>query len=476
MYNGRWFPAGGVGGGIFEHPSFDAVRGALVSYLPATMTASWASSPVSRSASLPDNVRSTLLPNGVRVVSERMEGQRSLSVGIWLGLGSRHDPLGKAGLAHLYEHMVFKGTAKRSALRVSKELEQVGGHLNAFTSREQTCFYAKVLDRDQDRAVDLLCDLVTGARLSLKDLELERQVVLEEIRGCDDDPEELVGDLFAQALWHKQTLGAPIAGTIETVSPLSIADLVEHRDRSLAGNVPMVVAAAGNVDHDELVARTMVGLQARAYGDSQIQKAAKPGLRQIPRLVVEKDVAQVNLIVARRSMAAHHPQRHALGLVNLVFGGGMASRLNQEIREKRGLAYSVYSFADFLLGAGAFGVSLGTEPGQAAKAIQVVAAEIEKVRKHGLSRRELRFAKDHAAGAAVLSLESPGARMQHLGKCHLLYGRPLTLDEVLETVEGVTADQIAEVIDGHLLPVSEANGWTVAAVVPQGFDSNSLLS
>jgi len=161
------------------------------------------------------NVRSTLLPNGVTVISEHMEGQRSLSVGVWLGLGSRHDPVGKAGLAHLYEHMVFKGTVRRTALRVSQELEEVGGHLNAFTSREQTCFYAKVLDRDQRRAVDLLCDLVVGARLARKDLDTERQVVLEEIRGCDDDPEELVGDLFAQTLWHRSPLGEPIAGTLE---------------------------------------------------------------------------------------------------------------------------------------------------------------------------------------------------------------------------------------------------------------------
>jgi len=422
-----------------------------------------------------ENVRSTLLPNGVVVVSERMEGQRSLSVGVWIGLGSRHDPVGKAGLAHLYEHMVFKGTAKRSALRVSRDLEEVGGHLNAFTSREQTCFYAKVLDRDQKRAAELLCDLVVGAKLSRKDLEMERQVVLEEIRGCDDDPEELVGDLFAQALWHRNPLGEPIAGTIESVAPLSARDLLAHKARSLSGEVPIVVAASGNVDHDELVAAAAMGLQAKAYGKSEHQKAVKPGSRQSPRLVVRKDVAQVNMILSRRSISAHHPDRHALGLVNLVLGGGMASRLNQEIRERRGLAYSVYSFADFLLGAGAFGISLGTEPRQAARAARVASAEVDKIRREGLSRKELRFAKAHASGAAVLALENPSARMQHLGKCQLLYGRPIPLDEILATVDAVDSAQVERVLDEHLGPVSEENGWTLAAVVPEGFQSDALL-
>jgi predicted Zn-dependent peptidase len=191
--------------------------------------------------------------------------------------------------------------------------------------------------------------------------------------------------------------------------------------------------------------------------------------------VVRKDVAQVNMILSRRSISAHHPDRHALGLVNLVLGGGMASRLNQEIRERRGLAYSVYSFADFLLGAGAFGISLGTEPRQAARAARVASAEVDKIRREGLSRKELRFAKAHASGAAVLALENPSARMQHLGKCQLLYGRPIPLDEILATVDDVDSAQVERVLNEHMGPVSEENGWTLAAVVPEGFQSDSLL-
>ncbi|HQF56253.1 MAG TPA: pitrilysin family protein [Fibrobacteria bacterium] len=423
---------------------------------------------------LPENVRRTVLPNGVVVLSEWMSGQRSASVGVWLGLGSRHDPVGKAGLAHLYEHMVFKGTAKRSSARISRELEEVGGHLNAFTSREQTCFYAKVLDRDQDRAATLVCDLVTGAKLSAKELELERGVVLEEIRGCEDDPEELVGDLFAEALWAKQPLGAPIAGTLDSVAAITGEDLRRHLERSLSPEIPMLVAAAGNVDHDSLVACAGEALQAKACTSDAVQKIPRVGGRIRSRLVVRKDVTQVNLILSRRSLGAHAPQRHALGLVNLVLGGGMASRLNQEIREKRGLAYSVYSFADFLLGAGALGVSLGTEPAQAAKAMEVVSREIAKIRQNGLSKRDLRFAKDYASGSAVLALESPGSRMQNLGKCQFLYGRPLGLDEILATIEAVTPDQIAEAIEEHLPLVSADAGWTLAAVVPEDFKEELL--
>lgn len=424
---------------------------------------------------MPEGIRSTKLPNGINILTERMSAQRSASVGIWIGIGSRHDPVGKAGLAHLYEHMVFKGTRNRSAARISRELEEVGGHLNAFTSREQTCFYAKVLDRDLPRAIDLLTDLVTGARIASVDLRKERQVVLEEIRSCDDDPDELVGDLFAEALWARHPLGAPIAGTVESVGALSVADLRAHQERTLSSEIPMVVCAAGAVDHDLLVEAAASRLQAKQAGAPVRQKPTRPGQRQDRIRIVHKEVSQVNLILARRSLSSHHPLRHALGLVNLVLGGGMASRLNQEIREKRGIVYSVYSFADFLLGAGALGVSLGTEPGQARKALELVAKELRILRAKGLSRKDLRFAKDYAAGSAVLALESSSSRMQNLGKCQLLYGRPLGLPEIIETIERVTPDEVAEAIESEIPLLEAGSDWTISAVVPQEFE-DALIS
>lgn len=423
---------------------------------------------------LPEGIRRTHLPNGITILTEPMNAQRSASVGIWLGIGSRNDPVGKAGLAHLYEHMVFKGTANRSASRISRELEEVGGHLNAFTSREQTCFYAKVLDRDVPRAVHLLTDLVTGARLSASDLRKERQVVLEEIRSCEDDPDELVGDLFAETLWAKHPLGAPIAGTVESVRTLSVADLHAHQTRTMSAEIPMVVCASGAIDHDRLVNEVACRLEAKEAGSPQRQKAPSPGRRQEPFKVVKKDVSQVNLILARRSLSSDDPLRHALALVNIVLGGGMASRLNQEIREKRGIVYSVYSFADFLLNAGAMGVSLGTEPAQARQAVELVAREIRTLRSKGLSRKDLRFAKDYASGAAILALESSSARMQNLGKCQLLYGRPLGLAEIVDLIENVGPDQIADVIEREIPELESGRGWTLSAVVPEGFNETLL--
>lgn len=414
-------------------------------------------------------MRSTTLSNGITILTETIGVHRSASIGVWLGLGSRHDPEGKAGLAHLYEHMVFKGTRARSAPRISRELEEVGGHLNAFTSREHTCFYAKILDRDVVRAIDVLTDLVTGAVLSGSDLRKERQVVLEEIRSCDDDPEERVGDLFAEALWTRHPLGAPIAGTVESVRALTVADLRRHQERSLSGEFPLVVSAAGAVDHDRIVEAASRRLECRRGGEGDRPRHVRPGRRQETRLVIEKDVSQVNLILSRRSLSASHPLRHALGLVNLVLGGGMASRLNQEIREKRGMAYSVYSFADHLQGTGAFGIGLGTEPGQAGKAVDLVARELRRLRQRGLSRRDLRFAKDYAAGSVVLGLESSSARMQNLGKCQLLYARPLSVQEIVETIERVTPDEIQEAIDLEIPELESGNGWTLSAVVPEGF-------
>lgn len=403
-----------------------------------------------------------------------MPGQRSVSIGVWLGLGSRHDPSGKAGLAHLYEHMVFKGTRLRSSSRVSRELEEVGGHLNAFTSREQTCFYAKVLDRDQDRAVSLLCDLVTDARLGKRDLAREREVVLEEIRGCDDDPEELASDLFARGLWADNRLGDPIAGTVESVADLSVDDLLAHRDRSLSDEFPLLVCAAGAVDHDRLVAIAARGLESRPAGFLLKQKVPASGRKSLPFIVVEKDVSQVNLILSRRSLSATDPQRHALGLVNLVLGGGMASRLNQELREKRGMAYSIYSFADQMLGTGALGISMGTEPGKVPAALEAVSREIRKLREGGLSPKDRRFAMDYASGSAVLALESPSARMQNLGRSQLLYGRPMGLEEIMQAIHAVTEEDLNSAIHEYLPDLRKGNGWCVAAVVPTGFRGISL--
>jgi len=414
-------------------------------------------------------VRTSRLDNGVTVLTESMPGQRGAVVGVWVGLGSRHDPKGKAGLAHLFEHMVFKGTAKRSALRISRELEEVGGSLNAWTSREHTCFYAKVLEDDVPRAVALLCDMVAAARLSPRDLTKERLVVLEEVRSCEDDPDELVGDLFAQSLWADQPLGEPISGSIESVERLTQEDLIAHQERILGADVPVCVSAAGAVDHDHLTELVRKGL-ARKLGGPRKQKSIAPGKKQTTLLVKHKDVSQVSLILSRRSVSVDHPDRHALALLNLVLGGGMASRLNQVVREKHGLCYSIYSFQDFLLGSGAIGVSLSTEPKQAAKALALVRKEIERLADGDITAADLEFARHHAKGSTLLALESPSARMQHLGKSQFLYGGPVSLDDIEAHIDGVTLEIAQRVAREQFTSPGPGNGWTLSAVHPEGIE------
>lgn len=414
-----------------------------------------------------DSIRTTRLPNGVTVLSERMEGQRGAAIGVWVGLGSRHDPKGKAGLAHLFEHMVFKGTNKRSGLRISRELEEVGGSINAWTSREHTCFYAKVLADDVPRAVSLLCDLVANARISERDLAKERAVVLEEVRACDDDPDELVSDLFAQGLWADQPLGEPISGTIESVEALTRADLLEHQARALGPDVPLCISAAGAVDHDALVNLVQKELASKKPSPSS-QKIEPVGRKRSPHLVRNKDVSQVSLIVSRRSLPVNHPDRHAMALLNLLLGGGMASRLSQVVREKHGLCYSVYSFYDQLIGAGAFGVSLSTEPKQAAKALELVDREIERMSEGDISPNDLEFARRYARGSTLLALESPSARMQHLGKSQLLYGRTVPLDEIVARIEAIDLETLRRVAREQIPAPTKENGWCLSAVMPEG--------
>ncbi len=423
---------------------------------------------ISRTSVSGDEVRVSRISSGVTILSETMPGQRGAAIGVWVGLGSRHDPRGKAGLAHLFEHMVFKGTAKRSPLRISKELEEVGGSLNAWTSREHTCFYAKVLEKDVPRAVSLLCDLVTGARITERDLNKERLVVLEEVRSCDDDPDELVGDLFAEGLWAAQPLGAPISGTLDSVAGLTRDDLLMHQARALSAEVPVCVSAAGAVDHDSLVELVEKCLAIKTSSPLR-QKTLSVGTKKTSILVREKDVSQVSLIMARRSIDLNHRDQHTVAILNLLLGGGMASRLNQSVREKYGLCYSVYSFLDMLLGTGALGICLSTEPRQVGKALELVQREVRRIVEGDLTEADLNFARQYAKGSTLLALESPSARMQHLGKSQLYYGKPRSLDEIVSRIDAVDMDTACRVAREQFDEPSQENGWTLSAVVPEDF-------
>jgi predicted Zn-dependent peptidase len=392
-------------------------------------------------------VRRTVLPGGLRVVTETMPTVRSAAVGIWVGIGSRDEDLVDAGATHYLEHLLFKGTRRRSALEISAAVDAVGGDLNAFTAKEYTCYYARVLDSDLPLAVDVVSDMVTGSLIQEEDVEAERGVILEEIAMRDDEPGDLVHDEFSTALYGDAPLGRPILGTIDSINSLTADGIGRYyRDRYLPAN--LVVAVAGNLDHDEVLrhvdkafegALGKEGLPSppRIGGDGA---APNPGVRLIPR-----QTEQANLILGTIGVSRTDDRRFVLGVLNSALGGGMSSRLFQEVREKRGLAYSVYSYTSQYSDTGTFGVYAGCQPGKIDEVLTICRDEVAKVAEHGLTDEELSRGKGQLRGSMVLGLEDTGSRMSRIGKSELVYDELLSVDEVLARIDAVTLDDIRAV-------------------------------
>jgi predicted Zn-dependent peptidase len=392
-------------------------------------------------------VRRTVLPGGLRVVTETMPTVRSAAVGIWVGIGSRDEDLVDAGATHYLEHLLFKGTRRRSALEISAAVDAVGGDLNAFTAKEYTCYYARVLDSDLPLAVDVVSDMVTGSLIQEEDVEAERGVILEEIAMRDDEPSDLVHDEFSTALYGDAPLGRPILGTIDSINSLTADGIGRYyRDRYLPAN--LVVAVAGNLDHDEVLrhvdkafegALGKEGLPSppRIGGDGA---APNPGVRLIPR-----QTEQANLILGTIGVSRTDDRRFVLGVLNSALGGGMSSRLFQEVREKRGLAYSVYSYTSQYSDTGTFGVYAGCQPGKIDEVLTICRDEVAKVAEHGLTDEELSRGKGQLRGSMVLGLEDTGSRMSRIGKSELVYDELLSVDEVLARIDAVTLDDIRAV-------------------------------
>lgn len=401
--------------------------------------------------SLPDTgryggtVRRTVLPGGLRVITETQPYVRSVSFGIWVGIGSRDEQRSVAGSSHFLEHLLFKGTQRRTALEISSAIEAVGGDTNAFTAKEYTCYYARVLDTDTELAVDVVSDMLTSSLIDPDDLEIERGVILEEIAMHDDDPGDAVHDLFARALYGTHPLGRPVIGSTETISAMTRDQVFDfYTERYRPPN--LVVSIAGNVDHDRIV-----DLVQRAFAsDGAGVPAPVRGTSEIPvlsptRVVAHKDTEQAHLIVGARAFDRHDDRRFALDVLNQVLGGGMSSRLFQEIREERGLAYSVYSYASRYADTGMFGVYAGCAPSKVTEVVDLVAAELHTVAEKGLSEAEVVRGKGMLAGATVLGLEDSGSRMSRLGKGELLYGDVFTIDEQLARIEAVTVEEVRSV-------------------------------
>ena len=388
-------------------------------------------------------IRRTVLPGGLRVVTEHVPGARSAAVGVWVGVGARDESPALSGASHFLEHLLFKGTRTRSAMDIAVAVDAVGGDLNAFTSREHTCYYAQVLGEDLPMAIDLVCDVVTDAVIAEPDVEAERGVILEEIAMRDDDPSDLVGDVFGEALFGRTPLGRPVIGdvaTIETLSRDRIAGYYRRRYRPET----MVVAVAGAVDHASAVRHVRAAFAGRldpAAAPLPPRSGSRPARSPArPVAVLDRPTEQAHLILGGTGLARTDDRRFALGVLNNALGGGMSSRLFQEIREKRGLAYSVYSFTAQHAGAGQFGVSVGCHPAKVPEVLALVREQLADVAEHGIADAEVVRGRGQSRGGLVLGLEDMGSRMSRIGKGELSYGEVLTVDDVLARIDAVTPD------------------------------------
>lgn len=394
-------------------------------------------------------VRRTVLEGGLRVVTEAMPGVRTATLGIWVGVGSRDETPTLSGASHFLEHLLFKGTRTRSALEISAALDAVGGEMNAFTGKEYTCYHARVLDDDLPLAIDVLADMVTDSVISTEDVEAERDVILEEIAMNEDDPDDVVHSLVTSLAWGSTPLGRPVAGEPHSIRTLSREQIVRYYRRRYRPSA-MVVSVAGNLDHDRVVAQVAEAFGpflAAAADTAPARHRARSTTARFRRArgLVTRPTEQANVVVALPGLARGDERRHAVGVLNAVLGGGMSSRLFQEIRERRGLAYSVYSFGSSYADAGMLGVYAGCAPGKLHDVLKVVREELATYAERGLSAEELERGKGQLKGSVVLGLEDPASRMSRIGKADLLYGELASLDELLASIDAVTLDDTRKV-------------------------------
>jgi predicted Zn-dependent peptidase len=415
-------------------------------------------------------VRRTTLPGGLRVVTEFVPSVRSASVGVWVGVGSRDEGPTVAGAAHFLEHLLFKSTPTRSAVDIAQSVDAVGGELNAFTAKEHTCYYAHVLDTDLALAVDLVSDVVLNGRCATDDVELERDVVLEEIAMHDDDPEDALGDVFLSAMFGTHPVGRPVIGSVDSVEAMTRAQLHSFHVRRYTPE-RMVVAVAGNIDHNEVVALVRQHFGPHLVKGKSPQEPRKGTGRvtgQPALQVAQRDSEQTHVLLGVRSPGRHWEHRWALTVLNTALGGGLSSRLFQQIRESRGLAYSVYSSVDTFSDSGALSVYAACLPERFDDVITVTTDVLESVARDGITENECRIAKGSLRGGMVLGLEDSASRMHRIGRSELNYGRHRSLSESLEQIEAVTLEEVNAVARTLL---SKQYG---AAVIGPGVTKRSL--
>ncbi|GGL21794.1 putative zinc protease [Planomonospora parontospora subsp. antibiotica] len=394
-------------------------------------------------------VRRTVLPGGLRVVTETMPTVRSVAVGMWVGIGSRDEDPEHMGASHFLEHLLFKGTPTRDALEISAAIEGIGGEINAFTAKEYTCYYARVLDEDLRVAIDVLADVVTSSLITADDVEAERGVILEEIAMHDDDPSDVVHEQFSAEMYGDTPIGRPILGTVESINAIGRDRIDEYyRDRYLPSRT--VVSVAGNVTHEQVVELVAAAYErAGALGGDAEPVPPRVSGETVPARsgvrVLHRPTEQANLVLGTTGLTRTDERRFALGVLNAALGGGMSSRLFQEIREKRGLAYSAYSYTSQYADTGQFGVYVGCLPSKTDEVLKICREELLRVVADGFSEEEIARGKGQMRGGLVLGLEDTGSRMSRIGKGELVYDELLSVDEVLARIEAVTPEEISEV-------------------------------
>jgi predicted Zn-dependent peptidase len=402
----------------------------------------------------------TELPSGVRVVTERLPGQRTASIGIWVGVGSRDEADEAAGVTHFLEHLVFKGTGSRSALEIARAFDEVGGDVNAFTTKEYTCFHARILGDDVPGVFEILADIVQHAALKDADLESERSVILEEIAMHEDTPDDIIFDLFNEAMWAGQPLGRRVQGFERTLTAMpqqTVADF--FRTHYASGDI--VISASGAVDHDRIVELT--GRYFQSAGMPRPRRPREPHPPVTGTLAVhEKDIEQVHLVYGARGIRRGDPRVWALAVMNSILGGGMSSRLFQEIREKRGLAYAISSGHHSYTDTGVFNIYAGCSANNVAEVMSITRDEIDRLRRDGATEDELRRAIGQVRGGLAVWLDEPSALMSHLGTGEICQEEILTLEEMIRRVEAVDMDSVHEVVR----EVLSGSPWTLVTLGP----------
>lgn len=412
-----------------------------------------------------------LLDNGVRVVYEQIPYVRSISVGVWIGTGSRSETIENNGISHFIEHMLFKGTKRRNAKEIAACIDNIGGQLNAFTGKECTCYYTKTLDTHLEISLDILSDMLFRSKLALKDLQVERKVIMEEIGMYEDSPEELVHDILSEAIWSGNSLSYPILGTENSLKQINKDVILQYMENNYTPE-NAVIAIAGNFDPKELMKLIKKYFGKWKSQGSSKNVANKPEFINTVK-VKEKDTEQVHLCVGFEGIEQGNDSLYSLLAVNNVFGGGMSSRLFQKIREEKGLVYSVYSYPSSYRSTGLFTIYAGMNPEHMPIVIELLSKEIDVIVKNGITEDELLKSKEQLKGSYILGLESTSGRMNSIGKAELMLGNINTPEEILQKIDDVSMDQVVNVIS--TIFASGKRSFSVVGNIKKEFDFKSLI-